>query len=373
MTFLPSWTVRTKKYRGQQEKIKQSRPRTAVSSLRILTIVDELVELNEVVSVVVDVDGLSVVVEFRSEVNADDGVGVGLLGLDLDLVVVLLVVQTVKSCLDRGVSLFLGLGLNDAVLEVDEVLVEVGNEVGEDNVLDLYAGEDEVIVLVGRQRLLVAVEELDDALVELVEGRVADSGLAEFEGRRGVAPDVDEFGGVAEKLSGDGLKTAVVSGVDASAGSFDEVTEDVETLGLVEREELLLGRDDVAGVDGVEQSLLEGVDVLDELVVVGVGEVKLVGTAGEFEAVGVTEMRLVRSLNVLEVDFLDGSETVAETLKVVVSEELLVKVVVTGTTADVVFALVFVALLVSSGLLDMLQTVQSTGLKIVGKLFFRFL
>lgn len=68
--------------------------------------------------------------------------------------------------------------------------------------------------------------------------------------------DVVELGCVTKKLSGNVLEGTVVSGVDAAAGSLDEVTQDVETVGFVQRQEGVLGGDDVSAVDGIEDSRL---------------------------------------------------------------------------------------------------------------------
>lgn len=265
MTFSPSFTASQEK----QKVLKVSKTIRRREFPLELTIVNEVIELDEVVSVVVDVDGLSIVIEFGSEVDANDGVGVGFLALYDDLVFVGLVVEAMELSLDVIIVMFFLDGVNIAVIEIDVVLIEVSDEVGEDDFLDFDARNDEVVVLIGRQGLLVANEELDDAFIELIEGWVANSGLAEFQGGRSVAPDVVELGSVAKKLTSHSLETAVVTRVDTAASTFDDVTEDVQTLGLVEREELLLGSDDVSGVNGVHEPLFESVNVLDEILVVG--------------------------------------------------------------------------------------------------------
>lgn len=61
-------------------------------------------------------------------------------------------------------------------------------------------------------------------------------------------------------------EAAVVTWVDASAGSLDEVTENVVALWLVEGEEGTLWGDDVSGVDGFEDSLFQCANVVVELV-----------------------------------------------------------------------------------------------------------
>lgn len=123
------------------------------------------------------------------------------------------------------------------------------------------------------------------------------------------------------------MKATVVSWVDALADSFNKVTKDVETLGLVQREEGLLGCDNVTGVDGLDQSLLEGLDLLDEDVVLW-QQVEVCVAAGVGEAVDVGEVGLVVDIGSLEGEVLDGAEGAGVTGEIVVAEKLLVEVVV---------------------------------------------
>lgn len=288
-------------------------------------------------TVLVDVDWLSIVVVFWSNVYADDCAWYDLLSLDVNGVFVLLVVESLQMSLDLGeglVFLVLSHGLYYSVVEVNLVVAEVGDEIANINLLNADAGYDNVVVLVGGEGLLVVVEQFDDLAVQLVEHGVTDSSLAELKSGWAVFVDVVEFRSVAQKLSGDVLEASVVTGVDAAASSLDQFTEDVETLRLVKGEESTLGSDDVSKLDGVKDSLLKSADELDEfVVVVSGGDVVVLITAWEIDTVGITEVGLVGSFNVLVVvvEFLDGSKSLSKTLKVVTGEQLLVDVVETGT------------------------------------------
>ena len=68
----------------------------------MLTVINELVEFEEIVSVYVNVDWLSIVVVFGSYVDADNSAGNSLLSSDVDGVFVLLVVKTFQLSLDVG-------------------------------------------------------------------------------------------------------------------------------------------------------------------------------------------------------------------------------------------------------------------------------
>lgn len=88
-------------------------------------------------------------------------------------------------------------------------------------------------------------------------------------------------------------ETAVVSWIDAPAGSLDEVTKNVVSLWLVEREEFSMWSDDVSSVDGFEDSLFQSVNILIELVT-DVGNVNWsTWTSREFKTIDVLEMGFV--------------------------------------------------------------------------------
>lgn len=119
--------------------------------LSLLKVVHELVQLDKVKPVLVDVDGLSVVVVLGSEVDAHYGVVDGVLALHDDFVLVWLVVQS----LDGGVYvdvlalllLLLVLSLN--VVQVNQEIVEVGYQAADVDLLDLDTWQNNVVVLVG--------------------------------------------------------------------------------------------------------------------------------------------------------------------------------------------------------------------------------
>lgn len=143
----------------------------------------------------------------------------------------------------------------------------------------------------------------------------------------GVFPDVGEFWSVAEKLAGYGLVAAVVSWVYGFSGSFDDLSEDVQSFGLEEGDKGLLRGDYIARVYRVDDSVLESVHVSYEVGVVR-GQGDVVGATSELESVGVVQVWVVRGLHVLVVDFVDWSQTVRQSLEVVVGHQLVVDVVV---------------------------------------------
>ena len=229
--------------------------------------------------------------------------------------------------------------LGHSVAEVDFVVAEVSDEIADINLLDLDSGNDDVVVLVGGESLLVVVEQVQDLVEQLVENGITHAGLAKFKGRRAVFPNVVEFGHVTKEVLANSQETSVVSGVDAATGSFDELSEDVETLGLVKRQESTLGGDDVSTIDGVNNSLLQNADEFHQFVVVVAGsDDDVLLATGEFNAVNVTEVGLEGSLDVLVVgvEFLDGTETLTNTLEVVTGEQLLVNVVEISTVANLI-------------------------------------
>lgn len=168
-----------------------------------------MVDFVEPVTVFVDVNGFSVVVVFGSYVDADNGVLYGLLGVSVDGVFVLFVVQPLNVSVNVGHGLvfhFVSNWLNNSVVKGDHVVAEVGDEVTEFNLFDGDSWEDDVVVLVCGKTLLVVVEEFHDFAVELVEHWVTKSGLSKFEGRWCVFVDVVEFGSISKELSGDVLE-----------------------------------------------------------------------------------------------------------------------------------------------------------------------
>lgn len=120
------------------------------------------------------------------------------------------------------------------------------------------------------------------------------------------------------------------------AGSFDELTKDVQTLRLVEREEGTLRGDNVSGIDGVYQSLLDGLHGLDKVVLSGV-ELEILGAVGEFKSARESEVRLIRRLHSGVIGVVDRAESVSKTVQFVAGEKLLVKVVVARSLTNVIF------------------------------------
>lgn len=92
----------------------------------------------------------------------------------------------------------------------------------------------------------------------------------------------------------------------------------------------------VSGVDSVDQSLLEDLHGLDEMVLRG-RDLKVFRASREFEAVRVSKVRLVRRFYVHEVGVVDRAEASSDTVEFVVSQKLLVDVKVTGSLAVLTF------------------------------------
>lgn len=149
--------------------------------LALLKLVDELVELDEVMTVLVDVNDLAVVVEFGSQVDANDGVLNWLLGVNDNLVFVWLVVQSWHLGLNVNGLLFNSWHLVKGVTKIDLVLLEECHKVGEDNLLNLNCWQSNIVVLPCGERLLVVVEETNDAFVEAEEDGVANGGFVLLE------------------------------------------------------------------------------------------------------------------------------------------------------------------------------------------------
>lgn len=97
--------------------------------------------------------------------------------------------------------------LNGAI-KINEVVIEESHEWADLNILDGDAGNDNVVVLVRGQRVLIMLEQVDNPLVKLIEGRVLN--LSHFENGGSVIVDVLYLGGITEELTRGGLETAVV-------------------------------------------------------------------------------------------------------------------------------------------------------------------
>lgn len=355
MMLWPSTTKFMEQSSIKNLKRKMKMENIAYLRIMALTVVWELVEFNEVMPVLVNVDGLSFVVIFRSNVDTYNSAGDALLGLNNDGEFIGLVVKTFQVSLNLGVLVLVSNWvLVDYVVKRNFVVAEVGDEIADVNLLNLDTGDDDVIVLVRRQRLLVVVEEMEDLAVQLVEGRVSDSGLAKFKNGWGVFEDVVEFGRVADELAGYSLEAAVVSGVDTPAGTFDQFSKDVETLRLVQRQERSLRGDYVSGIDSVNDSLLQSLNQFHQFVVMmTVVEMNLIGALGEFKTVKVTKVGPERSLDMIVFDILNGCKSVTETVQIVTGKKLLVEVVVVSTVADLVEFAFFDASALRVGLLTL--------------------
>lgn len=77
--------------------------------------------------------------------------------------------------------------------------------------------------------------------------------------------------------------------------------------------------DDMSGVNGVDQSLLQDVHAVDEVSLLLL-EVHVLWATWEFQAIVVAQAWLVWGLDVLEVGLVDGTKSVSKALKVVVSQ-----------------------------------------------------
>lgn len=145
-----------------------------------------MVDFVEPVTVLVDVNGFSVVVVFGSNVDTDYSALNRFLRVGVDVVFVLFVVEPLKVGVHVRVGLLVVVlsanGLGNSIVKGYHVVAEVGDKVAEFNLFDGDSGEDDVVVLVGWEGFLVVVEELEDLAVELVEHWVTDGGLAKFEG-----------------------------------------------------------------------------------------------------------------------------------------------------------------------------------------------
>ena len=267
-----------------------------------------------------------------AEEDADDGAGLLVAG-DLDLVAEGLVVET--HGLGDVVELdhLVDGGDVDGVGHVNVEEVEVGDELVDGNVLDGDAGEVEVIGLVGGQVVLVLLEETDHVLLEDVEGGVAEGGLVVANDAGGDAVLLAGVHDEGEQVADHGLVGAVIAGVDGVLVALDDVAEDVDSLDvLVDGDLVAVLAEHEAGVDGVLDPLLDGLDVLDG-VRLDAGEV-LVGSAdGELGAVGVEQVGVVAGLDGLfPVKVLELGQVVGDALQVVAGQDLLV-VVVEGLSA----------------------------------------
>lgn len=155
--------------------------------LSLNKVIDELVQFNEMMSVGIDVNWKSFMIVLGSQVYTNNCVGNGFLALNVDLVFVWFMFKPLQETLDvqsSFVLLFLFVfadTFNSGVVEVDNVVLEVGNQVGEVDLLYLNSWQDNVIVLVGWERFLVALEQVDDVFQENVEGWVTSSRGGNFQ------------------------------------------------------------------------------------------------------------------------------------------------------------------------------------------------
>lgn len=154
-------------------------------------------------------------------------------------------------------------------IEINIVIVEESYQWADFNILDGNSRQMNVIVLVRGQRVLVVFEQVNDFLVKLIESWVLNSDLSQFENRRRVIIDILYFGSIAKKLTRGGLKAAIVSWVNTSAGSLDDFSKNVQTLRLINREEDALGSDNMSSINSFDQSLFNFLDSLDKVVVIG--------------------------------------------------------------------------------------------------------
>lgn len=150
----------------------------------------EEVQLEEVHPVVLKGDGVAVAIVFGSHEDLDHSVSSDV-RLDLNLDVESLVVEAglADQVRVRHVGELL-LAVESGVGDVEGEVVKVGDEVVDLNVVDLDAGEFEGLPGVGLEVLLVLQEVVQDALVQLEEHGVAESGL--------VVLQDDGGGGVSE-------------------------------------------------------------------------------------------------------------------------------------------------------------------------------
>lgn len=180
-----------------------------------------------------DADGLAVVVILRSQEDAENSARYVALALDGNGVFVRFMIQPLELCLNvrlRGLLLMqLFHVVGGSLVEIDIVVVEEGHKRRDLDVLDADAVQQNVVVLVSGQRFLVTVEQVDDLLVELVEGWVTNGDLSQLEDGGRVVVDVVHFGSIAEELASDGLEAAVVSviGIDTSLYKFGRIDNEI--------------------------------------------------------------------------------------------------------------------------------------------------
>lgn len=323
--------------------------------------VGESVEFDHEFPLVVQVQNATFGIIFGADEDANHDVGL-LVGNNVDLVGEGFVVQPVLAGLDDDV--FLVFADSDGAADVDVEVVEVGDEFVDFDRVDLDSGEGELIVLVDGEVALVPEEDLGDGGQDAVVQGVAEDGFVVFQNSRGDLVTVVVIDDVSEELNGKGVQFSVVVVVDGVDGGLDHVSEDVDSVSVVDGNFLSLVGVDVSEIDGVDDSPFE---VLDEPYFVGVVFVgfHVVGTDGEVFAVGVTETRVVSVFDfIVEVESVDVVKVVGETFEEVASQDLLV---VVEEEFSASFGVVFVGLVHPEGVVQVEVVVVSVEGDVFGE------
>jgi len=191
--------------------------------------VDEFVQFNEVDAVFVQWDFVSLFVVFWSVEYADNYIG-SLVGLNMDLVGEWFVVEAVLTSPNleffwgEFVSIFVFVGVQ-SVGDFKVEAIEVGDEFVKFNIFYFNSWVVQFGVGVVWQVALVLQEVVGDALVELVEDWVTESGFEVFHGAWVDLVGVEFVGGVSKNLVGNYLKVTIETVVWTVWVRFNDLAE----------------------------------------------------------------------------------------------------------------------------------------------------
>ena len=284
----------------------------------------ESVDLNHEFPLIVDVQDTSFIVVFGSEENANHHIGI-FVGNNVDSVGEWLVVQSVLTSLDDDV--FFDFAYSDSAADVDVEVIEVSDEFVDVEGIDFDAWEDEFFALVIWKVALVSQEDLSDGCQDAVVQRVTENGFVVFHYTRSYVVTVVMIDDVSEELNGQSVQFSVVFVVDGFDGGLDHVSEDIDTLNIVDGNFFTLFGVNVSQIDGVDDSSFE---VLDQPDFVGVELVgfEVVRADWEVLSIGVTKARVISVFDfVAEAESVDVGKIVRETFQKVTSQDLLVVVI----------------------------------------------
>lgn len=226
-------------------------------------VVGEFVELNKVHPVVGDWNFMTKFIILGTDEDADHNV-MFLVALDGHLVGECFVVEAPLAGTDMeavGVEFLLvdvqGVG------KIKVIMIEVGDQLVEVDILNLNSWIVQLAVAVGWQVLLVLEEVVDDPLVELPEDWITHAGLEVFHGTWDDLVFVNWVWRVTENLVGDNLEDSIEAGVGRVWASFNDLAKVFKAFWFVQVDLVAIFSEDESKVNGITDPPLVVFNFLD--------------------------------------------------------------------------------------------------------------